>query len=137
MTASESYDFSWLDTARNLRLQGKASESLDVIYQTINRLLMAGRFDEVDAMLSTLDVESQGIELLLAIAIMTRPASDELKSREAFFERAWKTFKKNGKDAKKLLGNLRYAPHQMRPRRTLLKRLSNRLAEILFGAWIF
>lgn len=101
----------WFDRALDLDRQGRTDEALDVVYDRINTWLREPHFGGCDAFLGRLNVESLPTRMLLAIAINTRPVSDELLNRQEFFERAWKSLESRGNDARKLLGRLRYAPH--------------------------
>jgi hypothetical protein len=98
---------SWFEGVLALNDRGEPAKALDLVYDKIEDWLHDGKFAECDAFLRRLNVESLPVRIVYAIAINTRMAADKLPHRSEFFERAWKTLERHGRDAKRLLGGLR------------------------------
>ena len=58
---------------------------LDEIYNKVDDLLLAGKFEEVDKLLSYIDVRNTNIDILLGWLTITLAARSKLKNRANFF----------------------------------------------------
>ncbi len=81
-------------------------EALDTAYDTIDDLLLAGRFDECDKLVGSIDPDGCSTAFLLAILTTTLPTSDKLPQRGKLMGLARKTFRRRGQGAEKLLAGL-------------------------------
>lgn len=66
----------------------KLIKQLDNICDTLDDLLLAGQFKEVDQWLKEYSIEGQEPAVLLTILTITLAASTNLTAREEFYDRA-------------------------------------------------
>lgn len=78
--------FSFIEQAKELDKQGHTDEAIDLIYDKIDEMLLAGYFHDVDLLLSTLSVSDLSMDLLLSILMATLPAKKRLVERDRFFK---------------------------------------------------
>lgn len=83
----------WLDKAAKLEADGKPDDALDVIYDTLDDLIIAGEYDFVDNIISRIDVTKYSLHLLLGVASVTYYAAERLPLRTAFVDKVKKIFK--------------------------------------------
>lgn len=81
-----------------------------------DELLWNSRFGEVNDILKALDPDNLSTPLILGVLCITKPALNELPHRAEFFEMAWDTVKKRGKDPVKILEFFRNIPKENEPR---------------------
>lgn len=86
----------FIDRARRLDEQGQADAALDLLYDSIDELLKTGKFNEVDEILSQMDVSEYSADILLGVLTATLPARDELKSRPQFFREVEQSLRRRG-----------------------------------------
>ena len=86
---------------------GKRVPALNLLFGKVDDRLSGGRFDEVDALLKSLDVEGLSENIIVGILSITRRASDRLQFRKEFFEKAWKVVESRGRNVERLLNGLR------------------------------
>ena len=70
-------------------------KQLDQIYDTIDDLLLANKFSEIDAILECLEMDL-GLDLLLGYFVATFPAKSKLKKRADFFAKLKATYCEEG-----------------------------------------
>ena len=63
------------------------ADRIDWIYNTVDDLLLAGKFAEVDTMLRDVDLETLGIAEMLSYLTITLYATEKLHDRAAFYDR--------------------------------------------------
>jgi hypothetical protein len=100
----------WFDTAMSLERAGYLCSALDCLYLNIDTLLRSGQFSTIDDLVRRLEPNKLSIDFMIGILALTRPASEEIPSREQFFERAWNAVESRQRSARELLGGLRRAP---------------------------
>lgn len=64
---------------------------LDSIFDVIDEMLLAGKFEEVDALLKTIQLEKHSVEFLLGILTVTLRAKTHLLQRDSFFKKVANT----------------------------------------------
>jgi len=62
-------------------------DEIDRVYRTVDNLLLAGRFLDVDELLDSVDVVALPVVISLSYATITFVARDVLRSRAAFMAR--------------------------------------------------
>lgn len=78
---------SFVDRARRLDEAGSTDSALDLIYDSIDEMLLRGEFPKVDAVLQHLRIEDLSVDLLLGILTATLPARHRLCERaKAYFK---------------------------------------------------
>jgi len=87
---------SFLDNARRLDQISQPDSALDIIFDQIDEMLLAGQFDRIDELLIETATDDYSVEVLLGILPATLPAKDRLPSRDAFFERVTQTLQTRG-----------------------------------------
>ena len=70
--------------------------TLDALYDTIDDLMLDGRFSAVDSILAD-HVTHWSITILLGLLTVTLPAKSPLPSREAVYDRAKQIVKMSGR----------------------------------------
>jgi hypothetical protein len=107
LTAASDEMPKWLQDAMELDSQEKTMPAMDILFDNIDGLLTAGRFDEVDQIFLRVPLEGPSLTFLMGILTTTMPAGDRLPSRARFFDRLYRLCKAMGRDAEDLLGGLR------------------------------
>lgn len=77
----------FIEQAKQLDRRGHTDAALDLIYDQIDEKLLAGGFDEVDQILTSVLVADLSVDLLLALLTATLSAKKRLKQRAEFFEK--------------------------------------------------
>jgi hypothetical protein len=103
-TPPEPEDF--LDRARRLDQRGRTDAALDIVYDQIDEMLLAGKVGEVDQRLANADTSRYSVDLLLALLTITLAAKPHLPSRAVFFTRADATLRARGEWEESLLVGL-------------------------------
>lgn len=70
-----------------LENSGQLIPALDIIFDTIDDMLIAQQFDEVDIILDTAHRLDLSHDLILGFLVITLPAKDKLKNRVKLFTR--------------------------------------------------
>lgn len=97
---------SWLQRASQMEALGDDVAALDIVYDKLDNELSSGRFDECDALLSTLAVDELSVDILLAILTVTFPAHSRLQARHDFFQRVQDTLRQRGEYEGDILSGL-------------------------------
>ena len=87
---------SFLDQARRLDGLGQTDTALDIIFDQVDEMLLAGEFDRVNQLLVDTSVDEYSVELLLGVLTATLPAKGQLPDRCAFFQRVAQTLEARG-----------------------------------------
>jgi hypothetical protein len=87
---------SFIEQARRLDEHSQTDVALDIIFDQIDEMLLAGQFDRVDQLLIDTVTEEYSVELLLGILTATLPAKDRLCDRAEFFQRVAQTLQARG-----------------------------------------
>ncbi len=90
------YDFTWFLKAVELDDNSEHDAALDIIYDTLDDLIIAGEYDNVDCFLDQLKVENFCPNLLYGISTITFYAAEHLPSRALFVNRVNVIFKDKG-----------------------------------------
>ena len=104
--ASNRSTIDWLARSIELYQAGKKEESLDVIFDTIDDMLLASRFDDCDAILTETSVAELSNPQLLTLLTATAAAKDRLPGRQALIGRVKLVLEERGGDASRLLAGL-------------------------------
>lgn len=97
---------SFLDHARRLDEHGQTDFALDLIFDQIDEMLLAGQFDRVDQLLKDTMTNDYSVEVLLGTLTATLPAKAKLPGRVDFFQRAKQTLESRGEPYDSLLVGL-------------------------------
>ncbi len=73
-------------SVRQLEKRGNIDAALDILYDKIDGMLKAGKFDDVDDVLRSVDPRSLSLDLLLGVLTATLPARSKLPFRKEFFK---------------------------------------------------
>lgn len=92
--SSPTEDF--LDRARRLDELDRTDSALDVIYNHVDEMLLAGRFAEIDGRLASVDCDRYSVDLLLALLTISHAAKRHLPQRPNFHTRAEKSIRDRG-----------------------------------------
>ena len=96
----------WIEQAIILDREEKEEQSLDVIFDHIDEMLLASKFAECDSMLLLLPVERLTSAQLITILTATLPARPLLPNRAKFFEAVRTILRNQGADAEAILVGL-------------------------------
>ena len=110
---NEANQSSWIDWMKNVYAQdrkGNRSGAVALFIEKVDELLWAGKFEDVDSIVESLKPDALSTPLILGVLCITKPALNNLKRRTNFFDMAWETVKKRGKDPEKLLEFFRNIP---------------------------
>jgi hypothetical protein len=101
----------WVDDMYECDAAGRRDKAIDILYDTIDRLLYAGEFETVaEFMDTTLDIERVSTSLLLGVLTITLCAAAQLPSRADLVTRIEAELharKKSPKEIEELLRGLR------------------------------
>jgi hypothetical protein len=84
------------------------TDIIDNIYDTVDDLLIAKKFDEVNQILESLDIDNMEVVYLLSYLTITLPAWKQLKYRATFFDKCKESFIKRKENVDELLNGLKY-----------------------------
>ena len=77
-------DFVWLQDVRSEELAGRHRAALDVLFDSVDDLLVQNAFGEVDRLLASVDPSEWSTRLLVGFLSITLRAKDKLANRPAF-----------------------------------------------------
>lgn len=97
---------SFLENADRLDKRGQTDAALDIIFDQMDEMLLAGEFDQVDRILAEVIPGSFSVELLLGLLTVTLPAKNRLRNRAPFFERVRQSLYERGETDEGLLVGL-------------------------------
>jgi hypothetical protein len=89
-------DKSFISRARELDARGHTDAALDLIYDSVDKLMRDGQFSKLDAILSGVPVASLTADILLGLLTASLPARNRLPSRKPLFRQIEQTFKNRG-----------------------------------------
>jgi len=95
-----------LESAKRLGGEGRVDAALDMVYDTIDGLLLAGRFDECDRLLGAVKPGGCPAYILLGLLTVTLPAGGKLPQRGKLMGLVRKALRVQGLDADGLLAGL-------------------------------
>jgi hypothetical protein len=96
----------WIEECIRFELQGERERSLDVLFDTIDEMLLASQFTECDRCISSMPVERLANAQLLTILTATAGAKEHLPSRRGFYRKTRELFAFRGADVDALLVGL-------------------------------
>lgn len=96
----------WVEESNRFEKAGERGKALDVIYDTLDDMLLASKFGECDNDLSRIDVAELGNSQLTSVLMVTAPARDLLPSRADFHSRVVAVVKSRGGEVGKMLSGL-------------------------------
>ncbi len=96
----------WIQQSVELYKTGRKEESLDVIFDTIDEMLLASKFDECDLALSKIPVNNLSNAQLLTILTATLAAKEHLSNRRSLVDRVKKQLARRGADVTGLMMGL-------------------------------
>ena len=85
---------------------GKQDESLDVIFDNIDEMLLRGEFEECDSVLSTMPVNQLSNAQLITVLTATLAAKIELQNRGNFVRQVHSVLESRDSDADLLVRGL-------------------------------
>lgn len=103
---SETTPAAFLDLARRLDKSGQTDAALDIVFDQIDELLLAGKFSQVNRLFVDIATEVYSVELLLGILTVTLPAKNQLQDRAEFYKRTAQTLQSRGELQEGLLVGL-------------------------------
>jgi hypothetical protein len=104
--APEDSHIDWISQSVELYQHGKKEESLDIIFDFIDDMLLSSRFSDCDRLLLQLSVEDLSNPQLLTVLTATLAAKEHLASRATFVDRVKSELGRRGADASRLLAGL-------------------------------
>jgi hypothetical protein len=96
----------WIDTSVDLFRAGKKEESLDVIFDNLDEMLLGLKFAECDALLQEIPIGELSNAQLLTVLTATVAAKESLPRRNIFVDRVKSVLNKRRADAPRLLAGL-------------------------------
>ena len=96
----------FLARADRLDKLGKTDTALDIIYDQVDEMLLAGRFEDVNRCLRDVKTDSYSVHVLLALLTITLAAKRKLPDRAGFYVRAADTLSMRGELEEGLLVGL-------------------------------
>jgi hypothetical protein len=96
----------WIHDAIALAERGKKEESLDLIFDTLDGLLLKSRFTDCDEALASIAADRLSNAQLLTVLTATLPAKAHLPSRADCVRRVRSTLRKRGADVTGLMSGL-------------------------------
>jgi len=96
----------FLDRARRLDELGRIDSALDVVYNYIDEMLLAGKFSELDDRLSSTECDEYSVDLLLALLTITYAAKRHLPHRQRFYAQVEQSIRAKGEWEEGLLYGL-------------------------------
>jgi hypothetical protein len=105
--ASQNDSPKWLQNAMALDASDSTIPAMDIVFDNVDDLLSAGKFEEVNVIIEQVPLEGPSLSFLMGVLTITLPAADRLPSRARFFARLYRLCKAMGRDAEDLLGGLR------------------------------
>lgn len=103
---SETTPAAFLDLARRLDKSGQTDAALDIVFDQIDEMLLAGKFKKVNQLLVDTETDNYSVELLLGILTATLPAKNQLQDRAEFYKRTARTLHSRGELQEGLLVGL-------------------------------
>lgn len=103
---SETTSAAFLGNARRLDNIGQTDAALDIVFDQIDEMLLAGKFKKVNQLLVDTETDNYSVELLLGILTATLPAKNQLQDRAEFYKRTARTLKSRGELQEGLLVGL-------------------------------
>jgi hypothetical protein len=76
----------WLEDVYSLVRREKIDPAIDLLFDRVDNLLLAGKFSECDALLKVIDVKRLDSNLIVAALSITDAAKDKLPSRSQFLD---------------------------------------------------
>jgi hypothetical protein len=80
--------FPWLKKIYTLVEQAETDAAVDILYECIDDLLLAGQFEDIDTLFTCIDLTKLNTEMILAILSVTAAGSKVLSERLSFGARA-------------------------------------------------
>jgi hypothetical protein len=77
-------DLSWLNRAVDLSEAGREEETLDLVYDTIDMMLLSGKFNACNQILQEIDPSHLSTDILLIMTTVTFAAHNHLPYRKIF-----------------------------------------------------
>lgn len=96
----------WLEEAMVLAGRGKKEESLDVIFDALDDLLLKSKFKDCDEALASIVADRLSNAQLLTVLTATLQAKSRLPSRAGLVSRVKSTLHQRGADVKGLMSGL-------------------------------
>ncbi|MCR4318523.1 MAG: hypothetical protein NUW37_19445 [Planctomycetes bacterium] len=97
---------SFIVRAHRLDAKGRTGAALDLIYDQVDEMMLAGRFDELDSLLNSSNLENLSTSLLLGLLTASLPGRGRLTARKNLFERASSILEHRGEMKPGLLSGL-------------------------------
>lgn len=95
-TSKSRTDNSFIIRATELDARGHTDAALDLIYDSVDKLMRDGQFPTLDSILSGVPVAELTVDILLGLLTATLPARNRLHSRNPLFRQIEQTLKNRG-----------------------------------------
>ena len=92
--------------ANRLDKLGQTDAAIDVVFDRIDEMLLAGQFEQVDRLFDNTNPCDFSVELLLGLRTVTRPAKSRLFNRADFYEQVRRSLHERGETDERLLEGL-------------------------------
>ncbi|MFC1759412.1 hypothetical protein ACFL2H_11705 [Planctomycetota bacterium] len=99
-------DDSFVSHAQRLANKGQIDAALDIVYDRVDEMMLAGQFDEVNQTIADLNVDELSIDIILGVLTITLPGKSKLPDRNKFFEDAKRSLESRGEHCEGLLAGL-------------------------------
>jgi hypothetical protein len=86
----------FLDRARRLEDHSRLNSALDVVYNHVDEMLLAGMFSELDDRIASIECDKYSADLLLAMLTITHAAKSRLPRRKDFYDRVEESIRRRG-----------------------------------------
>jgi len=82
------YNEAWLEDVYSLFETNKMRKAIDVVFDNIDNLCCEQRFEEIDEILSKVDLDRLDENLIVAFLTISFGAKNYIKQRASFYEKA-------------------------------------------------
>lgn len=82
---------SFIDHAQRLASKGQIDAALDLVYDQVDEMMLASKFDELNQVIDALDTDGLSLDIILGVLTITLPAKSKLTARAKFFDAAKQT----------------------------------------------
>ena len=96
----------WLLEAVRLEETGQSDAALDIVYDHIDDLLIAGNYSEVDQIFKDITASNYSSSILIGILCITFYANEHLPSRAQYIIKLGRILKERGIDNRMLIANI-------------------------------
>ena len=92
-----------MERACRLERSGYLDKALDLVYDAVDQMLRASRFEQLDLIMANVEADDYSVDVLLGLLTATFPAKSRLPSRAKLFTTLQKVLRERGEDVDSLL----------------------------------